>query len=491
MRTIIADVQPLPSLDALADPIYEAFYGLKEQPFAITTDPKFFYLSSAHQRAFTELQSGLRRREGLLLLTGETGTGKTTLCRAVVESLGDRTFAAMVLNPYMAGAEIFRVILRDFGLGSHEELRRGALAAADTPQLLDMLEGFLSSLVPLGAHAVVIVDEAQSLSGQVLDQIRMLTALERDGQRLAQIVLGGQPSLLNTLKAEPMFALNERITRRVALTPLTPPEVEAYIQHRLVVAGGAENVQFPPETSRLIADLSRGVPRRINVLCDRALQEGRVEGAMTIGPDLVKRAAKALAGVYEKPAALVAPAAPRPEPKPDPKPAAATPASKPVAPPPAAAAPVVSESRVIESTTQDAAPASADVVETPRDVRSPFDALAASLKPNAAGRDDAPSIFQPGSLSGTDTPADAPTAPKRMRLMGAVVAAAVVVVLGGYGWFARAVLSSDRGLPELPASPEAATGGAAKALPPPTEDQVKIILYEMLVGSDQIPRNRN
>ena len=108
-------MQPLASLKALADPIYEAFYGLKEQPFAITTDPKFFYLGNAHQRAFSELLNGLRRREGILLVSGETGTGKTTLCRAVIEALGERTFSALILNPYMSGAEVFRIILRDFG----------------------------------------------------------------------------------------------------------------------------------------------------------------------------------------------------------------------------------------------------------------------------------------------------------------------------------------------------------------------------------------
>ena len=459
-------MQPLPSLDALADPIYEVFYGLKEQPFAITTDPRFFYQSFSHQRAFTELQTGLRRREGLLLLTGETGTGKTTLCRAVVESLGNRTFAALVLNPYMAGAEIFRVILRDFGLVSHEELRRGALASADTPRLLDMLEGFLTSLLPLGAHAVVIVDEAQSLSGQVLDQIRMLTALEHNGQRLAQIVLCGQPALLNTLKAEPVFALNERITRRVALAPLSPEEVDAYIQHRLAVAGGSDAVRFPPESTKVIAELSRGVPRRINVLCDRALQEGRVEGAMTIGTDLVKRAAKALAGVYEKPGVLVAPSAPR-------TPAAVERAAAPVAPP-------------------------APIVEVPAATPEPVHPLAeinfrseAAEVPREAGRDNRAAAIPNAPPTPLFDPIRESQRPRpRMKLLGLVVSAAAVVVLGGYGWFARDVLATDAGLPELPAAPPL-PATAAKALPPPSEDQVKIILYEMLVGSDQIPRNRD
>ena len=127
-------VQPPASLKALGDPIYEAFYGLTEQPFAITTDPRFFYLSASHQRAFSELLNGLRRRESVLLVTGESGTGKTTLCRAVLQTLGERTFSALILNPYMAGAEVLRIVLRDFGLVSNEDLRRGALSSADVPQ---------------------------------------------------------------------------------------------------------------------------------------------------------------------------------------------------------------------------------------------------------------------------------------------------------------------------------------------------------------------
>ncbi len=292
-------MQPPASLKALADPIYEVFYGLSDQPFAITTDPKFFYLSLSHQRAFSELLNGLRRREGMLLLTGDTGTGKTTLCRTVLESLGHRTFSALILNPYMSGAEVFRIVLRDFGLVSHEELRRGALATADVPQLLDTLEGFLRSLVSLESHAVIVLDEAQSMAPQVLDQIRLLTALEQNNRRLVQVVLCGQPTLLATLKAESMLALNERITRRVTLAPLGADEVDAYIQHRLAVAGGADAVSFDAQATRLVADLAHGLPRRINVLCDRALQEGRIAGAKVMTSDLVKRAARSLAGVHE------------------------------------------------------------------------------------------------------------------------------------------------------------------------------------------------
>jgi general secretion pathway protein A len=292
-------VQPPESLQALADPIYEAFYGLKEQPFAISTDPKFLFLSAPHRRAYDELRTGLLRDESLLLLTGETGSGKTTLCRGVIGSLGDRTFSSILHQPYMTGPEMLRLIIRDFGLVSREEMRRGVLVGADVPQLLDVLESFLRSLVSIDSRAIVVLDEAQSLSPTLLDEVRMLTAFERDGKRLIQIVMCGQPMLLNTLKTEPMYALNERITRRVALTPLGADEVASYISHRLAIAGAEDRVSFEPDAVRLIADLSRGLPRRVNVLCDRSLQEGRIHGAMSISAPLVKRAAKALSGQHQ------------------------------------------------------------------------------------------------------------------------------------------------------------------------------------------------
>jgi general secretion pathway protein A len=289
-------VQPPDSLKSLSDPIYEAFYGLKEQPFAISTDPKFLFLSAPHRRAYDELMHGISRDESLMLLTGETGSGKTTLCRAVVSATGDRTFSSILHQPYMTGPEMLKLILRDFGMVSKEELRRGALAGADVPHLMEVLETFLASLFAVKARAIVVIDEAQSLSPTLLDEVRMLTAFERDGKRLVQIILCGQPMLLNTLKTEPMYALNERITRRVVLTPLSDAEVEAYIYHRLSIAGGGDKVGFEPDSLRLIAELSRGLPRRVNVLADRTLQEGRIDGASRISAALVKRAARALAG---------------------------------------------------------------------------------------------------------------------------------------------------------------------------------------------------
>lgn len=289
-------MQPPPSPDSLNEPLYEAFYGLREQPFSLTTDPRFLYLSAAHRQAFDELLTGLRRREGILLLTGDTGTGKTTLCRAVIDALGQRAFSALILNPYMTDAEVLRTIVRDFGLVTRDDIRKGAFEHADVPQLLDTLEAFLRSLVPLNSYAVVIIDEAQSLSPKVLDQIRVLGSMELDGKRLLQIVLVGQPALIETLRADSMRALADRISRRTALGALPTRDIDAYIRHRLTIAGGKEAVRFDSDAVVRVADLSDGLPRRINLLCDRALELGRVEGVTTISAAIVARAAKAIAG---------------------------------------------------------------------------------------------------------------------------------------------------------------------------------------------------
>ena len=295
-------MQPPSTPSAPDEPLYEAFFGLREQPFALTTDPRFLCMTASHKRAYQELLTGLRRREGLMVLTGDTGMGKTTLCRAVIDALGPHTFSALILNPYMSDSEVVRVILRDFGLVSRDDIRKGAFGRADMPQLLDTLEQFLRSLVPLNTYAVVVIDEAQSLPARVLDQIRQLLAFEQDSQRLLQIILAGQPGLTATLKTDAMRAVDERISRRAALAPMSPDEVDAYIQHRLFVAGGRNSVTFPPESVKTVAELTRGVPRRVNLLCDRSLEEGRIAGTTEIAPELVRKAARSVAGDTTAPA---------------------------------------------------------------------------------------------------------------------------------------------------------------------------------------------
>src|ERR1017187_541184 len=287
---------PPTSPEAIGEPLYEVFYGLREQPFSLTTDPRFLYLGQGHRQAFDDLLTGVRRREGILLLTGQSGTGKTTLVRAVVKAVEQQTFSAFVLNPYMADDDVVRVVLRDFGLVTRDDIRTSAFANANMAQLLDTLESFLRGLVPLNSFAILVVDEAQSLAPKVLDQIRVLGSFEVDGQRLLQIILVGQPALLTRLRSESLRALNERISRRASLASLDPWDIEAYIAHRLDVAGGKNAVRFDAEATRVIGDLSQGLPRRINLLCDRALEEGRLSGVNVVGPELIRRAAKAIAG---------------------------------------------------------------------------------------------------------------------------------------------------------------------------------------------------
>jgi general secretion pathway protein A len=419
------------------EPLYEAFYGLREQPFALSTDPKFIFWSASHRRAFDDLLVGLRRREGLLLLTGETGTGKTTLCRAVIDTLGHRTFSALVLNPYMAGTEVLRVILRDFGLVSRDEIRRGSLARADAPHLLDTLEGFLRSLVPLDARAVVIVDEAQSLSPEALDQVRMLGAYEEDGQRLLQIVLCGQPGLLNTLKTDPLRALNERITRRAGLNPLLAPEVEGYVRHRLSIAGAEASAVFAPEALRLIAEYSRGLPRRINVLCDRALDEGRHGASRLITADTMKRAARSLAS-----------------------PTTATPSVD------AAESPAAATAAIAVHPSSGAVPIGAG----PHRLVVPPSLIAAEPAPE-------PDVASVESVDSVEPTLEDEAKPAPSRRTAVLLGTAAVLVAGALavGYYAWTVVSEARRLPEVPPA-HLDVGAPATAPPVPSDDQIKDLL---------------
>ena len=487
-------VPPPESPNTPADPQYEEFYGLSEQPFAISTDPKFLFLSASHQRAYQELLTGLQRHEGLLLLTGEAGTGKTTLCRGVIEALGERVFSAILLNPYMSGAELLKVVLKEFGLVTREELRRGALARAEPPQLLDAIEGFLLSVRSVESRAVIVVDEAQSLSPPVLDQVRLLTALERQGKPLLQIIIGGQPKLIETLKKDVMYALSERITRRVHLAPLLADEVHAYINHRLTVAGGADSVEFLPEATAVVAELSRGLPRRVNLLCDRALQEGRVDQSRKITADMIRRAARSLAGAQprtdaptdsiadglpEATAASVAAAAavPAPAPKPEPAPAPRTPAEP--LPAEAAASAFRGELFTGGGRTFFDVPGTSGTARDP-DVGSPdaarrageadqlrgaaaADALTRKLKdadhdrPDAA-RDEPAIVFGQGEQERA----------RRRRLM---LIALVLVVLGGlaYGYFAMTVVQAATPFPPVTPPPRVEAPPWPAALPVPPE----------------------
>jgi general secretion pathway protein A len=274
--------------------MYEEYYGFVQPPFNLTPDPRFLYRSASHDLALQELVQAINRREGFIILTGDIGTGKTTLCRTLLEELNRRTFTALILNPFLKVEELLREVLLSFGVVSKDALRSGRLATASKHELVRTLHEFLGSLVPIGANAVMVIDEAQHLSADVLEEIRILSNLETERQKLVQIVIVGQLNLLDVLRSAKPRQLNQRISIRCSLQPLDREEVEAYVTHRLMVARGATNVTFTRAALNLLHELSAGVPRLINLICDRTLMAGAEARTATLNDGLVAKGATAL-----------------------------------------------------------------------------------------------------------------------------------------------------------------------------------------------------
>jgi general secretion pathway protein A len=273
--------------------MHEEYYGFTEKPFSLTPDPKYLYKSESHANAFELLQYAIRRREGFVVVTGDIGTGKTTLCRAILEQLDRKTFTALVLNPFLSEDDLLRLILQDFGVVSREEIKRGRLAGVSKQELIDTLNEFLLSLLPLRAGALLIIDEAQNLPYQVLEQIRILSNLETDKEKLLQIVLVGQLNLKDVLRSPELRQLDQRVSIRYELKPLTREETSAYIAHRLTIAGGGA-VSFAPNALELVHRYTNGIPRLINLVCDRALLGGYSARTSRIAPHMVTAAAEGL-----------------------------------------------------------------------------------------------------------------------------------------------------------------------------------------------------
>ena len=273
--------------------MYESYYGFDEKPFSLTPDPKYLYRSESHANAFELLQYAIERREGFVVITGEIGTGKTTLCRALLEKIDRRTFTALVLNPFLSEEDLLRAILQDLGVVS----RAGERLASRQPskqELVNTLHDFLLSLVPLGGRAVLIIDEAQNLPLPILEQIRILSNFETDKEKLLQIFLIGQLNLVPLLRSPELRQLDQRVSIRYQLRPLTEDEVGAYVSHRLAIANGSKGVVFAPAALRVVYDYSAGIPRLINMLCDRALLAGYTAQTTRIDEDLVITAAEGL-----------------------------------------------------------------------------------------------------------------------------------------------------------------------------------------------------
>lgn len=292
--------------------MYEEYYGFAQPPFNLTPDPRFLYRSASHAVALQQVLQAIQRREGFVVLTGDIGTGKTMLCRALLEQTQPTTFTALILNPFLSVEELLREVLLGFGVASRETIRSGRLATATKHELVRTLHDFLHSLAPLGASALVVMDEAQHLSPEVLEEIRILTNLDLADQRLLQILIVGQLNLLDVLERAELRQFNQRISLRCSLQPLEPHEVDAYVAHRLSVARGARPVQFTPEAIRLVHGTTGGIPRLINVLCDRTLMAGAEAQTDTLTPALVTNAAQVLG--LSKPPVEAAPLAVIPQP---------------------------------------------------------------------------------------------------------------------------------------------------------------------------------
>jgi general secretion pathway protein A len=274
---------------------YEPYFSLREKPFSLSSDPRFLYPSPSHAPAFDQLLAGIRRREGLIVLSGEIGTGKTTLCRAVLEHLDRRTFSTFVPDPFVSREDLLKMLLVDFGVMSVDDVKSGRLRNASRPELSYPLYEFLNSLVPLQAFAVLVIDEAQNLPLPLLEEIRILSDLE-GREKLLQVVLIGQPELRSNLKLPQMRQVDQRVSVRCELAPLKRAEVHGYVDWRLnVAAGGAcDGVRFTPTALDLVHRASAGVPRLINRICDRALHHGYTCEVNTIDVGHVASALKHL-----------------------------------------------------------------------------------------------------------------------------------------------------------------------------------------------------
>jgi general secretion pathway protein A len=264
--------------------MYLKHFNLVERPFSITPDPRFLYMSARHREALAHLLYGLGEGGGFVQLTGEVGTGKTTICRCLLEQVPDNVDIALVLNPKVTATELIATVCDELGIEYPVE-------NSSIKILTDLLNRYLLDAYARGRRTVLIIDEAQNLSTDVLEQVRLLTNLETSTQKLLQIVLIGQPELRSLLARDDMRQLSQRVTARYHLEPISRDEADAYIRHRLQICGSSQNI-FNKRAVDRIQQLSGGIPRLINVLCDRAMLGAYVEGKTEIDQKVVRKAGK-------------------------------------------------------------------------------------------------------------------------------------------------------------------------------------------------------
>lgn len=267
--------------------MYESFFGLREAPFNVTPDPRFVYFSRQHKEALSALVYGVQSRRGFIQITGGIGTGKTTLCRALLGRLGDKVHSALVFNPKLSEFEILQAIVEDFGIKP---------AGRRKKDYFDALNRFLLEEIEKDYNAIVIIDEAQLLAPKALEQIRLISNLETATQKLIQIILVGQPEFREILRRPDLVQLYQRITIRYHLGPLNREELEDYLVHRIGIAGGEGNF-FTAEAMDKIFQYSAGVPRLINVLADRALMAAFSQSSRLIDTAMIEHAQNDLQGI--------------------------------------------------------------------------------------------------------------------------------------------------------------------------------------------------
>ena len=253
------------------------FYGFKTHPFNITTDTELFFEGSSHREALASLLYGIEERKGLILITGEVGTGKTTLCKALLERLPASVRTSLILNPYFSEVQLLLAIVEDFGLEPEKKTRL---------DIVQKLDSFLIDLSLNQGNAVLIIDEAQNLKARQLEQIRLLSNLETKHGKLLQIVLVGQPELKANLQHFDLRQIYQRIVIKYELKPMDFSDVKAYVDFRLEHSG-ATGVVIMPEGYRMIHEFSKGIPRLVNLLCDRALLLGFVKKEKVLGTDVL------------------------------------------------------------------------------------------------------------------------------------------------------------------------------------------------------------
>ena len=242
--------------------VYLEYYGLTEPPFNITPDPRFLFFSAKHREALNHLLYGIRERKGFVQLTGEVGAGKTTLCRAMLEQLGESFSTALILNPVLDADQLIKAIAMEFGLKAK---------GMDRLDIVAKINQFLLKQLELNRDVVLIIDEAQDLTNPLLEQVRLLSNLETDSRKLLQIVLMGQPELRDRLNDPELRQLRQRITVRYHLRPLRRVELLQYVQHRLQVSGAKGAPYFTFMAIWRIYIYTGGIPRLVNALCDKCL----------------------------------------------------------------------------------------------------------------------------------------------------------------------------------------------------------------------------